>query len=497
MIELPQLITSGIPGLDKVLGGGLRPGRLYFVEGDSGTGKTTLGMQFVMEGVRQGQSSVYVSLAETITEIKTLAGSHGWVLDGVRLLDIFAGEGIESTYTLFHPGEVELGERVGTIMQELEALPPGRLVVDTLSALRVLSAEPGHFRKYIKMLQESLVQRGWTGLMLDEPAGQEFLHPRSLAWGLIKLEQHVGDYGPEHRRLCITKLRGQPYAGGYHDFRIRTGSIEVYPRLSGSEGLPRFDLERISSGLPELDKLLGGGIARGTSVAIIGPPGTGKSTLATHYALQASRRGRRTIIYAFDEAPSTFQHRAAGQGMALDEAMASGHIVLRNVEPAGLTSGEFAHEISERVQQDGVELIVIDSMNGYLQAMPDERFINLHLHDLLAFLSGRGVVTLCTLAMRGAFGGFSKFPVDLTYIADTVILQRFFEAFGELRYALSVVKKRDGDHERTIREYRIGSSGLQLGEPLQDFVGLLSGGPSYVGTPGALLRAKHDEFAKR
>ena len=490
MSQPPDFIASGVPGLDSIVGGGLRSGRLYLVEGDSGTGKTTLGLQFLLEGVRRHESSVYVTLAETADEIETLAKSHGWSLEGAKVLDVFAGASLESTYTLFHPGEVELGERVGTVMHEIESLSPGRLVVDTLSALRALSSEPAQFRKYLKVLQESFVQRGWTGLVLDEPAvGPELLHPRSLAWGLFQIEQHVSDYGPVHRRLYVAKLRGQAYDSGYNDLQIRTGGMKVYPRLKVSEAPLRFSAEPLPSGLPEMDRLLGGGISRGTNAVIIGPPGTGKSSLVTRYVLEAARRGERAIMYLFDESRHIFLRRATSQGMELEKVVASGHVVLRTLEPAVLTAGEFAHELSQRATQEGIRLIVIDSMNGYLQAMPDGRYLNLYLHDLLAFLNEQGVVTLCTLAMRGAFGGSSfQIPVDLTYIADSVIvLQRFFEG-GEIRRAISVVKKRDGDHERTMREYRMGPSGPVVGEPLGNFTGLLSGVPGYVGRLESFLR---------
>jgi circadian clock protein KaiC len=480
-------ISSGVPGLDTVLGGGLRSGRIYFVEGESGTGKTTLALQFVLEGVRRGERSLVVSLSETTTELATAASSHGWSLDGVEMRDLTDTGAGGGAPLLFHLSETALDDRVEALLDAVDKVRPQRMVLDTLSSLRTLSEQPGRLRRHLEMIQRRVDAVGCTLLVVDELFGGDLLHPRSLAWGILRLEQHVGDFGPERRRLFLPKLRGQPYEGGYHDFRIHTGGLEVFPSLRGVQPSADFTREPLSTGIAELDALLGGGLMRGTSTAALGPPGSGKSTLVCQLAMAMAGRGERVAVFLFDESVETFRLRARSQGLDLDRALAGGDLILRRIDPAELSPGELAHTLRRLVEDGGVRFVAVDSLNGYLYAMPDQRFMHLHVHQLLTYLSARGTTTLLTMTQPGPFSGSERVPVDLSYLADTVIAQRFFEAGGSVRLAVSVVKKRYGDHERTIREYRIGAQGLILGEPLSRFRGVLTGVPEYVGDIGPLM----------
>jgi circadian clock protein KaiC len=479
-----DLIPSGIPGLDLVLHGGLRRGRMYFVEGESGTGKTTLALQFAHAGLDAGERVLIVSLSETIIELQLIAASHGWALDGIALRDLSEESAIEGTTKLFHISEIHLEERIQAVLREIEAVRPQRLVIDTLSSLRVLSEQPGQLRHHLEDIQHRLGKIGATTLIADETSGNELLHPRSLAWGILRLEQQLSGYGPARRRLHIQKMRGQSYSSGYHDVRIRTGGLHVYPRLAPESVERHSDHhvgELVLSGIPELDALLGGGIERGTSLAVLGPPGCGKSTLCTQFGVVFAQRGERVGIYLFDESTEVFCLRARRQGLDLDAEAPQAKVTVRAINPAELSPGEFAWELSRAVEEEGVRLIVIDSLNGYLQAMPDERFMSLHVHDLLAYLSQQGVITLTTLAQPNPVTGQAPLPIELSLLADTVITQRYFEATGTVRYAMSVLKKRFGDHERTIREHRIGPNGLTLGGPLAGFRGVLLASPEYLG----------------
>jgi len=481
-----ELMTSGVPGLDRVLGGGLRPGHLYFVEGEPGSGKTTLALQFALEGSRQGESSLVVSMAESADELTTIARSHGWTLDGVALRDLAAPGAVRST-ALFELSEVELDDRVQAIVDEMDSIKPQRFVLDTLAALRAFSSQCGQFRRHVEQFRSKAQELGTTMLITDELAGTDELHPRSLAWGVMRMEQRLSDFGPPRRRFWVPKLRGQAFTGGYHDMRIVKGGVRVFPRLDDTLPIPPFESAQLSSGLPTLDTLLGGGVESGTSLGIIGPPGCGKSTLSCCFALAATARGERAVLYAFDESLETLRLRTRSQGIDLEPAIASGLLVLRQVDPAALSPGELSQNLAEEVAERGTRLIVIDSLNGYLQAMPEERFMNLHVHSLLAWLGKRGVLTLLTLAQPSPLTSQEGMTVDLSYLADTVIAQRYFEAYGALRRAISVLKKRYGDHERTIREYRITGSGIKLGEPLSQFRGVLSGIPEYLGKQKPLL----------
>jgi circadian clock protein KaiC len=480
-----DLTPSGVPGLDEVLGGGLRPGRVYFVEGETGSGKTTLALQFALAGVAAQERVLVISLSESSHELKLIARSHGWSLDGLTVLDLTDTDSELGTTTLFHVSEVHLEQRIQALTAEIAAQRPQRLVIDTLSSLRVLSDQPGQLRRHLEQIQRQVTEMDCTTLVADELGGNDLLHPRSLAWGILRLEQQLGDYGASRRRLHLPKLRGQSYSGGYHDFRIRTGGIEVYPRLRALAAGAAIPQEQVSSGIAALDTLLGGGIERGTSVAVLGPPGCGKSTLCTQLGVAFAQRGERAAIYLFDESVEVFRLRARTQ--ALDLEGQGGHIEVRSVNPAELTPGEFASDLARTVRTEGIRLVIIDSLNGYLQAMPDERFMTLHVHDLLSFLARQGVIAMMTMAQSNATGGALTIPVELSYLADTVITQRYFEATGSIRYAISVLKKRYGDHERTIREYRIGSHGLTLGEPLTQFSGVLLASPAYTGGEARLL----------
>jgi circadian clock protein KaiC len=480
------LITSGVPGLDDILGGGLRPGHLYFVEGTTGTGKTTFGLQFALEGLRRGESVLFVSLAESIDELHTIAASHGWDLAGLGMRDL-AEPGATRSTALFELSEVELDDRVQAMLAEMDALKPQRLVLDTLAALRTLSFQTGQFRRHVELFRNKALALGTTMLVTDELSGSEELHPRSLAWGVFRLEQRVGDYGPPRRRLWLPKLRGQPMRGGCHDVQIVTGGMRVFPRLDSRRIRAGFEPGQVQSGVRELDALLGGGVERGTSLGIIGPPGCGKSTLVCTFALAAAARGERAVVYLFDESVETLKLRARSQGMDLDRPLGSGLLLLRQIDPAEVSPGELAQHLLLEVSRHDARVVAIDSLNGYLQAMPDERFMSLHVHDMLAWLAENGALTIVTLAQPGPLSRTSGPSLDLSYITDAVIAQRYFEAHGSFRYALSVLKKRYGDHERTIREFCIGANGIVVGEPLKEFRGVLTGVPEYVGEPQPLL----------
>jgi len=480
------LIPSGIPGLDDVLQGGLRPGHLYFVEGEPGTGKTTFGMQFLIEGLRQGERCLLISLAESPQEVALIAQAHGWSTKGLEVRDLVSSEEVHST-ALFNLSEIALDDRVQAMLAEMDALRPQRLVLDTLAGLRVYSDQSSCFRHHVELFRRKAVEFGTTMLVTDEPGGTAELHPRSLAWGIFRIEQQARDYGPNRRWLWLPKLRGQAYVGGYHDLRIETGGLIVFPRLDPRRSLaqPRDGL--VSSGSPPLDALLGGGVERGTSVGIIGAPGCGKSTLVSSFAVAAVGRGERVALYAFDESLITFRKRALSQGLDIDSALASEMLKLRQIDPGQVAPSELARELADEVDHNHTQLIVIDSLNGYLQAMPNDPSINLQVHDLLSYLSGHGALTLVTLAHPSPLSRQEGLAVDLSYLTDTVIAQRYFEAYGAIRYAISVMKKRYGDHERTIREYKIGRGGIIVGEPLSEFRGVLTGVPEYLGEGAPLL----------
>lgn len=485
------LASTGIAGLDSILGGGLPSSRLYLLDGSPGTGKTTLALQFLLAGVARNEAGLYVTLSESREELHEVAVSHGWTLDGIDVFELPA-EDLDATresYTLFHPAEVELQEVIDRMFAAVERSGARLVVLDSLSEMRLLARDPLRFRRQILALKQFFGARQCTVLLLDDktaPEGDLQLH--SLAHGVIQLEHIALEYGAERRRLQVLKLRGRRFFGGYHDFRIRTGGLAVYPRIQRQDA-PRGQIvhRALPSGSPELDTLLGGGLPSGTSILVTGPAGTGKSVLATQYACAAASRGEKVRFYLFDERLGTFAMRAEGLGMDLREMSTDGRLTLCQVEPTERSPGEFAHDVARAVEADGVQMIVIDSINGYLQSMPEERLLAVQVHELLSYLAGRGVTSVLTLVQRGIFGSPVDEAADVSYLADTVVLLRYFEVRGAVRQAISVVKKRSGDHERTIRECRVGTGGLRVGPPLHEFQGVLTGVPSYVGEDEPLM----------
>jgi len=479
-----QRVSTGIDGLDHVLCGGLPRHRLYLLEGDPGVGKTTLALQFLLAGVAAGERALYITLSETEDEIRAIADSHGWSLDGLAMFELSALEQqsrIDAENTIFRPSDVELTETTRALLHRVDQVAPDRVVFDSLSELRLLAQSALRYRREVLNLKTYFSSRKCTVLLLDdrtsEPGDQQL---QSLAHGVISLHQRAPDYGADRRRLRVTKLRGAAFRGGFHDILIETGGVRVFPRLIAAEHHAAFERTPVPSGVAALDSLLGGGIDRGTSTLLLGGSGTGKSSIMAQYATAAAARGERVAIFAFDELRQTAIHRADALGMEMSRHISAGRILLQQIDPGELTPGELAHRAIDLVERGGVRFIALDTLNGYLHAMPAEQHLYIQLHELLTYLGQRGVTTMLVLTSNGMIGAVQN-PVDISYIADNVVLLRYFEAEGRIRKAISVVKKRTGHHEDTIRELSMGSRGVEIGAPLSAFRGVLTGVPEFLG----------------
>lgn len=486
----PGTISIGSIGLDDILGGGLDADRVYLVEGRPGTGKTTLALQFLLDGVGRGERCLYVTLSESERELRAVVARHGWTLDGIDVFELVQPEASldpEQELTLFHPAEMELSETTESILDRVREVNPKRVVFDSLSEMRLLSQSSLRYRRQILALKNFFAGRKCTVLLLDDLSSHENdLQLHSIANGVITLEQLSLEYGAERRRLRVVKMRGMKYRGGYHDFTIQTGGLSIYPRLVAAEHHKAFLGEVTSTGSSELDALLGGGIERGTSMLLIGGAGVGKSSIALTYGIAAAERGERVGVFAFDEGLGTVFARAAGLGMPLQAHVDSGQIDVQQIDPAELSPGGFAHLVRHGVEHENYRVVIIDSLNGYMNAMPEERFLVLQMHELLSTLNQLGVVTILVLAQHGLMGPMQT-PLDISYLSDAVLMLRYFEAEGRVRRAISIVKKRSGAHEDAIREFRLTAEGVKLGPPLTQFQGILSGVPTYSGGVSPLL----------
>lgn len=495
MVEKHDKADFGVEGLDDVTAGGLARGRLYLLEGSPGAGKTTLAIQFLRAGAAAGERSLYITLSETEDELRVSAASHGWSLDGIDLFELVPPESLldeEQQQSLLYSSDLELGETTRRIFEVFERVQPARVVLDSLSEIRLLAQSSLRFRRQILALKHYFAGTSATVLMLDDLSGEpndRTMH--SVAHGVLRLEELLPEYGAERRRLRVVKYRGQRYRGGYHDFVIDTGGLRVFPRLVSSEHRTSFGREMRGSGTPALDKLLGGGVERGSSVLILGPSGTGKSLLTLGFIVAAAQRGESAAMFVFDEELGLLFERARGIGIDLEAMVRDGSLFIEQVDAAEMTPGELASRVRHCVEVYGARTVVLDSLNGYQASMPGEHALVLHMHELLQYLNRQGVSTFLTIAQHGLVGDMQS-PVDVTYLADTVILLRYFEATGRVRRAISVIKKRTSAHEDTIREFRIGSNGIVLGDPLMAFQGVLRGIPTLLGQDATLLEATGD-----
>lgn len=477
---MTMIASTGIGGLDEVLGGGLPRNRLYLVNGNPGSGKTTMALQFLKQGAAEGERVFYITLSETKEELEVVAQSHGWTLDGLDIFELSALDKILATnaqQSVFHPSQVELAEVMQCILAEVDRIGPTRVVVDSVSEVRLLAGDALRYRRQILALKQHFVGRNCTVLLLnDQVADGADMQLQSLAHGVLHLTQRAVDFGRDRRQLRVQKLRGRPFREGFHDYKVVTGGLVVYPRLVAAEHREEMGIQAVSSGVAAFDAMIGGGIERGTATLLIGPSGCGKSTCATQLAIAAARRGERAVMYVFDERPETLFHRSAGLGMDLEGFVHSGLISVRQVDPAELSPGEFTALVRDAVEDEGASMVVVDSLTGYLHSMPSERNLLLQLHELLAYLGQRNVISVMVFAQHGLMGSMGT-PVDVSYLADTVILFRYYEHAGALRQAISTFKKRGGNHERAIRDFSLGPNGLQIGEPLVHFRGVMSGMP--------------------
>jgi circadian clock protein KaiC len=476
----PDHALTGISGLDDVLGGGLTPNRLYLLEGMPGSGKTTLAFQFLLEGVKQGERVLYITLSETEEEIRAVAHAHGWLLDGIHVRELVPTQDSlepDEQYTMFHPSEVELSDTTRKILDDVDRILPSRLVFDSLSELRLLAGSPLRYRRQILALKHYFAGRRCTVLLLDDLTGEEHdLQVQSIAHGVLLLQQNTPDYGKQRRRLSVLKYRGQDFRGGYHDYIIRRGGLEVFPRLIAAEHRAQPEMGQIPCGIEGLDNLLGGGLDRGTSTLITGAAGTGKSTLAALYAHAVAQRGETTALFLFDENQRTLVARLLALGVDLQPHIDAGRMIVRQVDPAEWSPGEFTNAIRVAVVERKSTVIVIDSLNGYLHSMPNERFLIIQLHEILSYLNQLGVASILINAQLGLVGQM-KSDIDASYLADSVLLTRYFELEGEVRMAISVVKKRGSQHERSIRELMLRDGMIRVGEPLREYHGVLTGVP--------------------
>src|SRR4051794_39568056 len=483
--------ATGVEGLDEILAGGLQRGRVYLIEGSPGTGKTTIATQFLLSGAEAGERGLYITLSETEEELRASASSHGWSMkEPNAIFELVPPESLldeNQQQSLLYSSDLELGETTKRIFEAIEEHKPERVVIDSLSEIRLLAQSSLRYRRQVLALKHYFSRNGATVVMLDDLTSES--HDKtvhSVAHGVIRLDELAPDYGAERRRMRVLKYRGVNFRGGYHDMVIKTGGVRVFPRLVSAEHRTEFTREALTSASPELTTLLGGGVERGSSALILGPAGTGKSLLAMTFAVQAIARGEKAAMFVFDEELGLLFERAKGLGIDLAELEKSGNLLVQQIDAAELTPGEFAHRVRSYVEDQSARTVIIDSLNGYQAAMPEEKQLILHMHELLQFLNRQGATTFLTVAQHGLVGDM-KAPVDVTYLADTVILLRYFEAMGRVRRAISVIKKRTSAHEDTIREYRIGKSGIVLGEPLTNFQGVLRGVPEMIGVDKALM----------
>jgi len=487
----PSRISTGIAGLDNILMGGLIKGGFYLIQGDPGAGKTTMALQYAIGRVAAGEKVLYVSLTETRDDLNNTALSHKWNLQGINICDLSRSAGNlagQSEISVFHPSETELGETTQAIIAEVDKVKPHHIIFDGLSEMRLLAGDPLRYRRQLLSLKGYFVDRAITVIALDDRTFQMGeMQPESLVGGNVVLERILPDYGRSRRRLFVTKIRGGDFREGYHDYEIVQGGMMVHPRLVAAEHHDRFSEDISASGLPNLDRMLNGGLAAGTTTLLLGPAGVGKSTVAMQYVVTAIKRGQKAAVYLFDEVLGTMLERTEklclGKPGGVRTYITEGKLHAQQVDPAEMSAGAFSHEV-RRAVDSGAKIVVIDSLNGYLNAMPEERFLTSHLHEMFAYLNQKGVTTILVLAQHGFMAAGRAGEIDVSYLADTVLLFRYFEADAEIRQAISILKKRTGKHERTIRQLVIQEDGVKVGEPLKGFFGIMTGVPEYHGSTG-------------